>query len=196
MFGNALASSVVAALIAGGYVAYNNGNTYTAGTQNATTTSGATVTAGGGTFKATNLGNAACRKSTNGRYYDCHQEVTLSNTGACVAAGCGTKSYHVASITKPFTTGSGVIKRVEVNCDNPGISSTLYAAQVATASVLSGTNVLAKKTIGSGTLVVFSTGGLLWSELTPDLRVFAGTRLGVGSSQCMLSVDSNEMYNP
>ena len=187
-------ASVLAAATVAGFVAYFNGDTYQAGTQEVTTASGSTVTAGGGTFQATNLANAACRKDTLGRYYDCYQVAQLTNTGACVGP-CSDKSYHVASITKPFT-GSGTIRRIEVSCDHVGVSSTLYASQVATSSTASGNNILTKKTIGSGASIVSSTGSNVWAEATPDLRVFAGTRLGVNSSKCIVSVVSDEMYNP
>lgn len=145
-------------------------------------------------FDSTNS-QAACTKYGN-RYIDCYQQVTFTNTGACVAGGCGTKSYHVASITKPYS-GSGVIKRIEATCgDNPGISSTLYGAQVATASTASGNNLITKKTIGSGAVVVYSTGSVVWAETTPDIRLYAGTRIGTGNAECLLSVWSDEVYNP
>lgn len=139
---------------------------------------------------------AACR-DYGGRLIDCYQQVAFTNTGACLAAGCtgAGKSYHVASITKPYS-GSGVIKRVDVTCDDLGVSSTLYAAQVTAASTISGTNVLTKKTIGSGSVVISSTGSLVWAEGTPAIRVYAGTRLGTKSDQCAIGIWSDEVYNP
>lgn len=131
------------------------------------------------------------------RHVDCYQQVTLTaGTGACVAAGCtgaSGKSYHVASITKPYT-GSGVIRRVEITCDGHAPSSTLYAAQVATSSTISGTNIFGVKTVGSGAVLVNSTGSIVWSKSTPDIRVYTGKK--ITQTECLLAVWSDEVNNP
>lgn len=190
------ATVVAAATIGSGFVAYFNGNTYQAGTQEVTTASGSTVTAGGGAFQATNLAGAACLKDTSGRYRDCYQKSTLTNTGACVAGGCATKAYVVASIPKPFT-GTGVIKNVDVTCDGQGRSGRIWINQGATATAAtSGSSLLnlAGPTISSGSSIVFSTGSTRWSELTPFLNLYAGVDVDV--SGCLFSVTSDEVYNP
>lgn len=193
-----LTSVSIATMSSLGVVQYTTGNTYQEGTAEFTSQSGATVTAGGGRFTATAVNGFPCLVDpvTNQRY-NCRQSVIFSATGACVAAGCtgaSGKSYHVGSITKPFT-GSGVIKEVLVSCDNEAPVSTLYSAQVATASTISGTNLFGVKTIGSGSSVVHNTGSWLWAEGTPDVRFFAGRRLN-SSTQCAATVISDEMYNP
>ena len=156
---------------------------------------GSSTAASGFSFDSTNS-QAACLKY-GATATDCYQQqVFTAGTGACVAAGCtgaSGKSYHAVSITKPYS-GSGVIKRVEVTCDGHNPSTTLYAAQVATASTVSGNNILGIKTVSSGSLVVSSTGGLLWAEATPDIRVFLGKKST--NSQCLFRVWSDEMYNP
>lgn len=183
--------------LAAGVVLYNQGDVVTTGTNSAATQSGSTVTAGGGTFQGTNLADAACRKdSTTGRYYDCYQDSTLTDTGSCVAGGCATKGYVVASIQKPYS-GSGVIKRIEFTCDGQGKAGRLWVNQGASATAAtSGSSLtnLAGVTFGSGATVVFSTGSVRWSETTPYLNLYSG--VDVGSSGCLFSVDSDEVYNP
>lgn len=185
-------ASVLAAATVSGFVAYFNGDTYQVGTQEVTTASGSTVTAGGGRFQATNLAEAKCLKDDNGRYYDCYQEAPFTATGGCVAGGCGTKSYNVASITKPFT-GSGVIRNTQVTCDNVGLSTAISVGQVA-ATTSSGVGIFRKVTISSGSLLGTNSGNVIWNETTPIIKVSASAN--VNSDKCLLAVWSDEMYNP
>jgi hypothetical protein len=185
-------ASVIAAASVSGLVAYFNGDTYQSGTQEVTTASGSSVTAGGGRYIATNLADAACRKDINGRYYDCYQSITLTNTGGCVAGGCSTRSYNVASLTKPFA-GTGVIRRVDVTCDNQPVNTTTTVGQV-TATTASGNGIWIRRSILSGATLVYGTGSQQWLETTPILKLSAGARVGV--SQCLFSVTSDEAYNP
>lgn len=186
-------ASVLAAATVSGFVAYFNGDTYQVGTQEVTTASGSTVTAGGGTFRATNLSDAACRKDTSGRYYDCYQKVVLTNSGGCVAAGCGSKSYNPGAITKPYT-GSGVIRTVTVSCDGQPVATTLSVGQVS-ALTASSSSVWLRKGVASGSLLINSTGAHLWSETTPYIKASAAVALGAGTN-CLMTVVSDEMYNP
>lgn len=181
----AVASATIAAL---GVVAYIGGDTYQSGTAEITTASGVTVTAGGGRFQVTNLADAACRKDTSGRYYDCYQTATFTNTGASV----GTHYYNVASITKPYT-GSGIIKLVQVSCDLQPVSTVVSIDQLASTTGC-GTTLINKRTIGSGTVIAFSTGSTVWAENKPYVKVSARAR--VGATQCLLTVISDEAYNP
>lgn len=162
---------------------------------------GSTTTPNAVTFDSTNS-QAACQKYGS-RHFDCYQQVVFTATGGCVAGGCGTKSYNVASVTKPYT-GSGVIKRVEVTCDNQGKATTIDVGQVA-AVTASGSEIMADKLIGSGTLfsragfgntlLAIASGATVWSETTPFLKVSSNSTVGPHQA-CLLSVWSDEMYNP
>lgn len=184
-------TSVIAAATVSGYVAYFNGNTYQAGTHEVTTASGATVTAGGGAFQATNLGNAACRKSTNGLYYDCYQETFATATGGCVSGGCSTRSYNVASITKPFT-GSGTIQRVQYDCRTNGISRATTIGTVS-ATTASGNDLINRVAVNSGaTTVTNDSGTTVWGNVKPIIKV--STPGSIQTNQCILRVWSNGNY--
>lgn len=188
------------ATLKSGYVGLDEGSREVRGTA-----SGVSLTAGGGTFQATNLADAACRKSTNGRYYDCYQEAVFTNTGGCVAGGCSTRSYNVASITKPFS-GTGVIKRTDVTCgDDQGVATAITVGTVS-ATTSSGSNVLFRKNIGSGATISTITGNtasalmaysgaIVWTELNNKLKVSASAKVGA-HQQCIIGVWSDQVYNP
>lgn len=152
------------------------------------TASGTTLTAGGGRFQATNLADAACRKSLGGNYYSCFQEVAFTNTGSCVTSGCATKAYTVATITKPYT-GSGGLERIVVNCGAQPVATNVFVDQSTTASTTSGAGFFNRVAISSGAIKTFSgTGGTLWRMNTPIIKVTAAAR--VGASHCVLQVNS------
>lgn len=172
-----------------GYQVYINGdskqvgNTYIVGT-----TSGTTVAAGGGRFQATNLADAACLKSTNGNYYDCYQEVAFTNTGGCVAGGCNTRSYNVASITKPYA-GSGTVREVQTACGTQGAVATNVSVGFVSATTASASTVLSRRTTGSGAIQKNGSGSFVWGNALPILKVSAAAK--VGTNNCYLKVWSS-----
>ncbi len=181
-------TSVLVALAAG-VVLYNEGDVRTTGTDNAFTQSGSTVAAGGGRLQLANLGNAACERSPSGRYFNCYQETTLTDTGGCVAAGCGSRSYNPASITKPYT-GSGLINSVSLTCGPSTVSTNVSAGQVS-ASTASGFGVWTRKFLGSGAIAAYQTGSQVWAKATPIIKLSTPAR--VGTSTCIFAVKSEQV---
>lgn len=162
------------------------------GTTKVLSLSGSTTTPSSIIYDTTNS-QAACTKY-GPNFIDCYQEAVFTSTGGCVSGGCATRSYNVASITKPFS-GSGSIKKVLVSCDNQGKAVQIDVGQVA-ATTQSGNTMINNASIGSGILLSFGTGGgFRWNEPTPNLKVSASSTVGPHQA-CLLQVWSSNMYDP
>lgn len=156
-------ATVVAVATVAGFVAYFNGDTYTNGTQEATTVSGATVTAGGGTqtFNA------------NGARFSTLEATTVS--GATVKNTDGSFTCDVNGNCRATTFEATTISGATVKTTAGKVSATDAGGLVANGGVgLSGStltlnfaaaglgNVLCVKTTGLiGYMVRTATGTLL-----------------------------------
>lgn len=186
-----VSAAAIAASVVGSYQLYISGNTYVTGTANAVASSGGTLTYGGGIASNTNLGTASCTLSSDGTYVNCYQSVVATATGGCLAAGCTSRSYNVASITKPYT-GSGTIRHAEFNCRKSGISRAYTIGTVA-ATTASGNDIANRVTVNSGsTTLTNNSGSQVWGNVKPILKV--STSASIQSNQCMLRVWSSGNY--
>lgn len=143
-------------------------------------------------FDSTNS-QPGCVKYGN-NFIDCYQEAVFTSTGGCVAGGCATKSYSVASVTKPFS-GSGSVKKIITSCDRQGKAATIDVDQVS-ATTASGAGFMNNVSIGSGSLAGYgSGGGILWREDKPIIKVSASSTVGPHQA-CLLQVWSSGTYDP